>query len=140
MAVQQIRVPLLASRSQKALNARLAALPVWPRSGWWRAAWKPPLLLPLLAPFLAPLLVGAPWSLSLGMPALAQQSSLLESVKQNPQRAKALCDQLRQFNAQGVSFTSSQVTGAVAAQQNLSPSDAEVMITYVAGFYCPDVR
>jgi hypothetical protein len=134
MAVQQIRVPLLSSRSQKALNARLAALPIWPRSGWWRAAWKPPLLLPLLAP----LLVGAAWSL--GMPALAQQSSLLESVKQNPQRAKALCDQLRQFNAQGVSFTSSQVTGAVASQQNLSPSDAEVMITYVAGFYCPDVR
>ena len=74
------------------------------------------------------------------LPAGAQQSALLESVKQNPQRGKDLCMQLRQLNAQGQSFTASQVTLAVARQENLSPSDAEVLVTYVVGFYCPDVR
>ena len=74
------------------------------------------------------------------LPAVAQQSALLESVKQNPQRGKDLCLQLRQLNAQGQSFTASQVTLAVARQQNLSPADAEVLVTYVVGFYCPDVR
>lgn len=72
-------------------------------------------------------------------PGWAQQSALLESVKQNPQRGKTLCQQLRQLNAQGQSFTSSQVTAAVARQQSLTSADAEVLVTYVVGFYCPDV-
>jgi len=80
-----------------------------------------------------------------GPGASAQQSALLESVKQNPQRGKDLCLQLRQLNAQqlnaqGQSFTSAQVTTAVARQENLSAADAEVLVTYVVGFYCPDVR
>lgn len=74
------------------------------------------------------------------LPAWSQQSALLEDVKQNPQRGKDLCQQLRQLNAQGQSFTSSQVTMAVAQQQGLSNADAEVLVTYVVGFYCPDVR
>jgi hypothetical protein len=85
-------------------------------------------LLPILALLLA------------ALPAWGQQSALLESVRQNPQRGKALCQQLRQLNAQGVSFTSAQVTTIVAREQNLSPTDAEVLLTYVVGFYCPDVR
>ena len=36
----------------------------------------------------------------------AAQSALLESVKANPARAKALCAQLRQLNAQGVASNS----------------------------------
>jgi hypothetical protein len=79
-------------------------------------------------------------ALVLAPAALAQQSTLLESVRQNPQRGKALCQQLRGYNAQGVSFTASQVTAAVASQQGLSQADAEVLITYVVGFYCPEVR
>ena len=75
-----------------------------------------------------------------GPGASAQQSALLESVKQNPQRGKDLCLQLRQLNAQGQSFTSAQVTTAIARQENLSAADAEVLVTYVVGFYCPDVR
>lgn len=74
------------------------------------------------------------------LPVWSQPSALLESVKQNPQRGKDLCQQLRQLNAQGQSFTSSQVTAAVAQQQSLSTADAEVLVTYVVGFYCPDVR
>jgi len=85
-------------------------------------------LLPILALLLA------------ALPALGQQSGLLESVRQNPQRGKALCQQLRQLNAQGVSFTATQVTTTVAREQNLSPTDAEVLLTYVVGFHCPDVR
>ncbi len=85
-------------------------------------------LLPILALLLA------------ALPAWGQQSALLESVRQNPQRGKALCQQLRQLNAQGVSFTSAQVTTIVAREQNLSPTDSEVLLTYVVGFYCPDVR
>ena len=71
---------------------------------------------------------------------VAAQSALLESVKQNPGRAKALCNQLKGFNAQGESATSPQVVGQVARQENLSPVDSEVLITYVIGLYCPDVR
>jgi hypothetical protein len=74
------------------------------------------------------------------LPAWGQQSALLESVRQNPQRGKALCQQLRQLNAQGISFTANQVTTIVAREQNLSPTDAEVVLTYVVGFHCPDVR
>jgi len=73
-------------------------------------------------------------------PAWSQPSALLDSVKQNPQRGKDLCQQLRQFNAQGQSFTSSQVTAAVAQQQNLSSADAEVLVMYTVTFYCEDVR
>ena len=85
-------------------------------------------LLPILALVLA------------ALPAWSQQSALLESVKQNPQRGKSLCQQLRQLNGQGISFTSSQVTSMVAREQSLSPADAEVLLTYVVGFYCPDLR
>lgn len=68
------------------------------------------------------------------------QSALLESVKQNPGRAKALCAQLRSFNAEGLSATSPTVVAQIARQENLTPMDAEVLTTYVIGLHCPDVR
>ena len=86
---------------------------------------------------LVPLLIinlAAVWA-----PALAQ-SQLLESVKQNPARAKALCSQFQGFNAQGLSATSRSAIGQISRQENLSPMDSEVLITYVIGRYCPDVR
>ena len=73
-------------------------------------------------------------------PGAQAQSQLLESVKQNPARAKALCAQLRNLNAQGLSATSQQAVAQVARQENLSPMDAEVLTTYVIGLHCPDVR
>ena len=76
---------------------------------------------------------------AVGSPALAQ-SQLLESVKQNPARAKALCSQFQGFNAQGLSATSPSAVGQIARQENLSAMDSEVLITYVIGLYCPDVR
>lgn len=73
------------------------------------------------------------------MPAMAN-SSLLESVKQNPQQARALCNELKGFNSQGLSYTSSEAVARLAARQKLSPTDAEILATYVVGLYCPDVR
>jgi hypothetical protein len=68
------------------------------------------------------------------------QSSLLESVRRDPARAKALCRQLREMNSQGISYTSRQATRTIAAQEGLSAVDAEVLTTYVVGMHCPDVR
>lgn len=83
---------------------------------------------------------GAACLLALAMqPLRAQPSALLDQVKLNPGRGKALCQQLRQFNRQGTSFTAQQVTAQVARQQNISQPDAEILLTYVVGLYCPDV-
>jgi hypothetical protein len=68
------------------------------------------------------------------------QSSLLDSVKQNPQRARALCTELKALNDQGISYTSDQARSKVASSQGLSNNDAEILATYVVGLYCPDVR
>ena len=67
-------------------------------------------------------------------------SALLETVKQNPALARSLCDRFKQYNAQGLSATSRESIGWVAASQGLSPVDAEVLSTYVIGLHCPDVR
>ena len=72
-------------------------------------------------------------------PALAN-SPLLESVKNNPQRAKTLCAELKALNAQGLSYTSPQAVAQIAARQGLSNTDAEILSTYVVGLHCPDVR
>lgn len=73
-------------------------------------------------------------------PPATAQSNLLESVRRNPERAKALCNQLREMNRQGVSYTSRQATRTIASQEGLSLMDAEVLTTYVVGLHCPDVR
>lgn len=71
---------------------------------------------------------------------VAANSALLESVKQNPQKARALCSELKGLNARGLSYTSPQAVAQIAAGQNLSSTDAEILSTYVVGLYCPDVR
>ena len=57
----------------------------------------------------------------------AAASQLLETVKQNKQLATQ--------NAHDPAAIQ-----ATAAQQGLSPLDAEILTTYVVGMYCPDVR
>jgi hypothetical protein len=89
-------------------------------------------LLALVPVGLAPLAITAP-------PAWGQ-SQILESVKRNPGKAKQICAQLRQMNAEGVSYTSRKATRQIAQQEGLSPGDAEVLTTYVVGLHCPDVR
>ena len=72
-------------------------------------------------------------------PSLAA-SALLETVKENPALARRLCERFKQLNAQGQSATSKESIAWVAANQGLSPMDAEVLSTYVIGLHCPDVR
>jgi len=67
-------------------------------------------------------------------------SPLLDAVKKNPQRAQALCADLKNLNAKGISYTSPQAVAQIAARQGLSNTEAEIVSTYVVGLYCPDVR
>lgn len=70
----------------------------------------------------------------------ASASDLLDRVKENPQQARSLCQELRGFNRQGVAALSSQSIRSVAQSQGVSPVEAEVLITYVIGLHCSDVR
>ena len=70
----------------------------------------------------------------------AAASQLLETVKQNKQLATQLCGQFRKLNASGQNAHDPAAIQATAAQQGLSPLDAEILTTYVVGMYCPDVR
>ena len=78
----------------------------------------------------------------LGSPLLvvAADSDLLNSVKRNPEKAKAMCRSFRQMNANGKSAYSKKSTNKVAQGQNLTFQDAEILVTYVVGMHCPDVR
>ena len=73
-------------------------------------------------------------------PIAKAQSTLLESVKRNPEEARALCRRFKDLNAKGISASSSQAISEVSRQKNLSPIDAEILSTYVIGLNCPDVR
>ncbi|WP_320675468.1 hypothetical protein [Prochlorococcus sp. MIT 1341] len=68
------------------------------------------------------------------------QSSLLESVKGNPQEAIALCKEFKALNEKGISASSNIAISEVARKRNLNPIDAEILSTYVIGLNCPDVR
>ena len=75
----------------------------------------------------------------LASPALCQ-TDLLESVKRNPAQAKAMCKTFRQANDNNASAYDKATTRQVARAQQLSAQDAEILITYVVGMHCPDVR
>ncbi|KKZ15126.1 MAG: hypothetical protein TH68_02100 [Candidatus Synechococcus spongiarum 142] len=72
-------------------------------------------------------------------PMRAKPSSLLNSVKSDPGRAEQLCQQFNVINASGHSVYSSTGLGQVASSQELTTSDAEILITYVVGLHCPNV-
>ena len=76
----------------------------------------------------SPLLVGA------------AESDLLNSVKRNPEQAKTMCRSFRKMNENGKSAYSKKATRKVANNQKLNFQDAEILVTYVVGMYCPDVR
>ncbi len=75
-----------------------------------------------------------------GVSPVAAESELLNSVKRNPSEASALCSSFRRLNGNGQSAYSSETTRLIASQRNLSTTAAEVLITYVVGMTCPDVR
>ena len=79
-------------------------------------------------------LIGSPLSV------VSADSDLLNSVKRNPEKAKAMCRSFRQMNADGKSAYSKKATSKVAQSQNLTFQDAEILVTYVVGMHCPNVR
>ena len=83
---------------------------------------------------LALALIGSPVLVS------ASESDLLNSVKRNPEQAKTMCRSFRTMNENGKSAYSKRATNKVAKNQNLNFQDAEILVTYVVGMYCPDVR
>ena len=72
--------------------------------------------------------------------ARAADSDLLNGVKRNPQEAQAMCQTFRSLNGQGESAYDKSTTKKVAKSRQISRRDAEVLITYVVGIHCPDVR
>ncbi len=68
------------------------------------------------------------------------QSTLLESVKRNPNEAKVLCDMFRSYNSKGISSSSKEVIDELSKQKKLSPIDAEILSIYVIGMHCPEVK
>ena len=79
-------------------------------------------------------LIGSPLLVS------AADSDLLNSVKRNPEQAKSMCRSFRKMNENDKSAYSKKATRKVAKSQNLNFQDAEILVTYVVGMYCPDVR
>ena len=71
---------------------------------------------------------------------VSANSDLLNSVKRNPAKAKAMCRSFRGMNGKGKSAYSQKSTRQVAKSENLSFQDAEILVTYTVGMHCPDVR
>ena len=67
-------------------------------------------------------------------------SDLLKDVKRNPQQAKAMCRDFKTLNENGQSAYSKKSIRSIAMSRNLSDDDAEVLVTYVVGMHCPNVR
>lgn len=97
---------------------------------------RPPLLAGLVSlGVMAALAAGT----SLLRPTQASPSGLLNAVKSDPAMAETLCEQFNAINASGHSVYSPTVLEQVAASQEITTSDSEILITYVVGLYCPDV-
>ena len=88
----------------------------------------------LLTTLIALVLIGSP------APVGAAESDLLNNVKRNPEKAKAMCRSFQQMNANGKSAYSKETTVKVAKGEGLSFQGAEILVTYVVGMYCSDVR
>jgi hypothetical protein len=61
-------------------------------------------------------------------------------VKRNPQQAKGMCRDFKELNANGKSAHSKKSIRTIAKRRKLSNEDAEVLVTYVVGMHCPNVR
>ena len=77
-------------------------------------------------------------SLSSINPVLSQ-SSLLESVKKNPNDAIKMCNKFKELNSKGISASSDKAIEFVSKKNNLDPINAEILSIYVIGLHCPQV-
>ena len=67
------------------------------------------------------------------------QSTLLESVKKNPEEAIKICNKFKEFNSKGVSASSDKAIDFVSKKNNLTPVNAEIFSIYVIGLHCPEI-
>ena len=67
------------------------------------------------------------------------QSTLLESVKKNPEEAIKICSKFKEFNSKGVSASSDKAIDFVSKKNNLTPVNAEIFSIYVIGLHCPEI-
>ena len=67
-------------------------------------------------------------------------SDLLNEVKRNPQQAKSMCRDFKELNTNGKSAHSKKSIRTIAKSRKLSNEDAEILVTYVVGMHCPNVR
>ena len=67
------------------------------------------------------------------------QSTLLESVKKNPEEAKKICNKFKEFNSKGISASSDKAIEYVSKNNKLTPVNAEIFSIYVIGLHCPDI-
>ena len=72
--------------------------------------------------------------------AVSAGSDLLKDVKRNPQQAKAMCRDFITLNDNGQSAYSKKSIRSIAKSRNLSEYDTEILVTYVVGMHCPNVR
>jgi len=72
--------------------------------------------------------------------AVSAGSDLLNEVKRNPQQAKSMCRDFKELNENGKSAHSKESIRTIAKSRQLSNEDAEVLVTYVVGMHCPNVR
>ena len=72
--------------------------------------------------------------------AVSASSELLNDVKRNPQQAKNMCGDFKTLNENGQSAYSKKNIRTIAKSRNLSDDDAEILVTYVVGMHCPNVR
>ena len=73
-------------------------------------------------------------------PMEANPSGLINTVKNNPGMAQQMCQQFNAINSGGHSVYSSTGLQQVASSQGIATGDAEILITYVVGLYCPGVN
>ena len=67
------------------------------------------------------------------------QSTLLESVKKNPDEAINMCSKFKEFNSKGISANSDKAIEYVSNKKKLTPVNAEIVSIYVIGLHCPDI-
>ena len=67
------------------------------------------------------------------------QSNLLETVKNNPNEARNLCNKFREINSKGISASSDKAIEYVSNKKKLTPVNAEIFSIYVIGLHCPDI-
>ena len=67
-------------------------------------------------------------------------SDLLNEVKRNPQQAKSMCRDFKELNENRKSAHSKKSIRTIAKSRKLSNEDAEVLVTYIVGMHCPNVR